>query len=263
MPQYEISVPGSGSYRVDSPSDLTDEQVWQAVQGQMQSTPVPSKERTYGEAIKDIGAGAISGVGSLVQVPGQIYGLATGNMDNTGTLGAGKAISEYGEAMKSEGLKAREAERAQKIAESAKEDQIPAFKTALAETVKDPGLLFSFIAEQAPQLLIPFGAGRVGSVLARAGGAGAEAAGIAGTRAAVGAGVVQQGADVGAGAYENIYKELKLKGAGDAEAAEGTLNLARAAGASGALISFLTNKLPGAQMLEKTQIGRESCRERV
>jgi len=234
--------------------DGTDPSVIQATVKRM-ITPVPSKERTYGEAIKDIGAGAVSGVGSLVQVPGQIYGLATGNMDNTGTLGAGKAISEYGEAMKSEGLKAREAERAQKIAESAKEGQIPAFKTALAETVKDPGLLFSFIAEQAPQLLIPFGAGRAGSLVARVGGAGAEAAGIAGTRAAVGAGVVQQGADVGAGAYENIYKELKTKGAGDAEAAEGTLNLARAAGASGALISFLTNKLPGAQMLEKTLAG--------
>ena len=178
-------------------------------------TPAPSKERTYGEAFKDIGASAVSGAGSLVQLPGQLYGLATGNMSNTGLLGAGKAISEYGEEMKSEGLKAREAERTQKIAEAAKEGQIPAFKTALTETVKDPGLLFSFIAEQAPQLLVPFGAGRIGSAVARAGGAGAEAAGLAGTSAAVGAGVVQQGADVGAGAYDNIYQELKSKGATD------------------------------------------------
>jgi len=55
MPQYEISVPGRGTFRVDSPSDLTDEQVWQAVQGQL--PPPPSTERTMGEAAKDIGAG--------------------------------------------------------------------------------------------------------------------------------------------------------------------------------------------------------------
>lgn len=264
MPQYEISVPGSGSYRIDSPSDLTDEQVWQAVQGQISAAPpAPSKERTFGEATKDIGAGLVSGVGSLTQLPGQLYGLATGNMEDTGVLGAGKAISKYGEEMKSEGLKAREAERAQKIAESAKEGQIPAFKTALAETIKDPGLLLNFIAEQVPQLAVPFGVGRIGAGIARAGGAGAEAAGLAGAGAAAGAGVVQQGADVGAGAYDDIYKELKKQGISDKDAAEGTLNLARAAGASGALISYLTNKLPGAQKLEKIMAGLPAAGSRL
>jgi hypothetical protein len=192
--------------------DGTDQGVIQAtVQRMISATPAaPSKERTFGEATKDIGAGLVSGVGSLTQLPGQLYGLATGNMEDTGVLGAGKAISKYGEEMKSEGLKAREAERAQKIAESAKEGQIPAFKTALAETIKDPGLLLNFIAEQVPQLAVPFGVGRIGSAVARTGGAGAEAAGLAGAGAAAGAGVVQQGADVGAGAYDDIYKELKI-----------------------------------------------------
>jgi len=43
-------------------------------------TPPPSKERTYGEALQDIGAGVVGGIGSLVQLPGPLYGLATGDM---------------------------------------------------------------------------------------------------------------------------------------------------------------------------------------
>ena len=44
----------------------------------------PSKQRTYGEALQDIGAGVVGGIGSLVQLPGQLYGLATGDMSRTG-----------------------------------------------------------------------------------------------------------------------------------------------------------------------------------
>jgi len=237
--------------------DGTDPSVIQStVQRLIAQTPQePSTERTFGEAAQDIGAGVVSGVGSLVQLPGQLYGLATGNMEDSGLLGAGKDISEYGESLKSPGLKAREEARTQKVQEAAEDGQFAAFKTALGETITDPGLLVNFLAEQAPQLLVPFGVGRGVSGLARLGGTGAkEAAGI-GATAAVGSGVVQQGADVGAATYEKIFDELKSKGAADAEAAEGTLNLARAAGASAGLISVLTNKLPGARKLEEILAG--------
>jgi hypothetical protein len=215
----------------------------------------PSRERTYGEAAKDIGAGVVSGIGSLVQLPGQLYGLATGDFSKTGALGAGEEISKFGEEMKSAGLKAREAERAKKVAESAKEGQFQAFGTALGETVKDPALLLSFIAEQAPQLLVPFGAARGVGMAARGLGAGEAAVGKAAVSGAVGAGGVQQGADVGAGAYENIYKELKSKGASDTEAAQGALTLARQAGAAAGTISLLAQRLPGARQLEEVLAG--------
>lgn len=215
----------------------------------------PSKERTFGEAAKDIGAGVVGGIGSLVQLPGQIYGLATGDFSKTGALGAGESISKYGEEMKSAGLKAREAERARKVAESAKEGQFQAFGTALGETVKDPALLLSFIAEQAPQLLVPFGAARGAGALAKGLGAAEGAVGKAAVSGAVGAGATQQGADVGAGAYENIYNELVSKGATPKEAAEGALNLARQAGAAGATISLLAQRLPGARQLEEVLAG--------
>jgi hypothetical protein len=215
----------------------------------------PSTERTYGEAAKDIGAGVVSGIGSLVQLPGQLYGLATGDFSKTGALGAGQQISKFGEEMKSAGLKAREDERARKVAESAKEGQFQAFGTALGETVKDPALLLSFIAEQAPQLLVPFGAARGVGMAARGLGATEAVAGKAAVSGAVGAGGVQQGSDVGAGAYENIYKELKSKGATDTEAAQGALTLARQAGAAAGTISLLAQRLPGARQLEEVLAG--------
>jgi len=216
--------------------------------------PAPSKERTFGEAIKDIGAGAVSGAGALVQLPGQLYGLATGDMSETGALGLGKEIQKYGEEMKSAGLKAREQERAQKIAEASKRGEFAAFGTALGETLKDPGLLLNFLAEQAPQLVIPFGAGKLGAGAARLAGAGAKAAEV-GTGAAVGAGAVAQGADIGAGTYEEIYKELISKGVDPDQAKQNTINLARAAGAAGGVLSVLANMLPGSRQLERIAAG--------
>jgi hypothetical protein len=215
----------------------------------------PSTERTFGEAAKDIGAGVVGGIGSLVQLPGQLYGLATGDFSKTGALGAGENISQFAEEMKSAGLKAREAERAKKIAESAKEGQLSAFGTALGETLKDPGLLVNFLAQQAPQLLVPFAAARGVGAVAKGLGAAEAAAGKAAVAGAVGAGGVQQGADVGSGAYENIYKELISQGSTKEQAAESALNLARQTGAAASVISLLAQRLPGARQLEEVLAG--------
>ena len=256
MPTYEIAAPDGKTYEIEGPAGATKQQVIAAIIAKNPSAgQPPSRERTFGEAAKDIGAGVVGGIGSLVQLPGQLYGLATGDFSRTGALGAGEQISQYGEEMKSAGLKIREADRARKIAESAKEGQLSAFGTALGETVKDPALLLSFLAEQAPQLLVPFGAARGVGMAAKGLGAAEAAAGKAAVAGAVGAGGVQQGSDVGAGAYENIYKELKSKGASDTEAAQGALTLARQAGATAGVISLLAQRLPGARQLEEALAG--------
>ena len=39
------------------------------------------KERTWGEAATDIAASVGSGIGKTMQVPGQLYGLITGDME--------------------------------------------------------------------------------------------------------------------------------------------------------------------------------------
>lgn len=228
-----------------------------------EAKPVQPKERTWGEATTDIGASLGVGAGNLLQLPGQLYGLATGDFEDSGILGLGKSLVKSSEAMKSEGLKQREALRSQKIAEADKQGVWEGFKTAFGSTVTDIPLLLSFLAEQAPQLLVPLGAGKAGSAISMgkeiATGvvrkeAGAEA-GEAGVKAAIGAAGVQQGADVGAQSYEDIYKYLVTQGTPPEDAKQQALDLARATGAAGTVISILAQRLPGARALEEALVG--------
>ena len=262
MPTYEVDV-GSSTYEVDAPDERTAWN-WANRTHQEMAAKKPSKDISLGERVKDVGAGLVSGVGALAQLPGQLSGLAgLTQLDDTGLQGVGKNIQQYGQEMKSAGLKAREQERSEKIREAEKTGQLSAAGTAFTETIKDPALLMNFLAEQAPQLVVPFGAAKGASAIAGAKALGrgvaaeeaALAAGQAGTKAAIGTGAVQQGADIGAGAYENIYAELIDKGAQPEDAKQSALNLARAAGASGAVISLLAQKLPGASSLEKSLAG--------
>ena len=266
MTTYSITAPNGQTYQIEGPPGASAAQVAQAVLAQNPAAgQPPSKERTWGEAATDIGASAVSGLGSLVQLPGQLYGLTTGDMSKTGTLGLGEDIQKYGEEMKSTGLKAREAERGRKVAAAEEKGQGSAFVTSFAETIKDPALLTSFLAEQIPQLLVPgAGAGIAGRAALKKGlaagieKAAAETAAIkAGTQAAVGVGAVQQGADVGSQAYEDIYKKLLAEKKSPEEAAGIAINLARAAGVSGAVISLLAQRLPGAKTLEKALAGEK------
>ena len=206
------------------------------------------RDRTWGEAVTDVGAGLVSGAGSLTQLPGQLYGLATGDFSDTGLTKIGRELKETGESMKSEELKRREVERSAKIASAEKEGQISAGVTAFMETIKDPALLTNFIAEQVPNLIPALGVARG----LKAAGMGAQA-----VRGAVGTGAAQQGADVGAQAYEELYKELKSKGMSDEEAAGSALGYARAVGLSGAAFSVLAQRLPGAKALEEALAGVE------
>jgi hypothetical protein len=246
-----------------------------------QNQPVaPAKDRTVGEAFKDVGAGLVSGAGSLVQLPGQLYGLATGDFSKTGALGLGEDISKYGEEMKSAGLKAREAERAAKVQEAEKEGQFAAFKAGFGETITDPALFTSFIAEQATYILpmiltggatAALTAGRAsaaalakGATKEAAAAAGKSAGAKAGTTAAVQTGAVMQGADIGAGSYDEIYGELRAKGMSEEQAAAETINKARAAGLTGYGLSVLANRyLPGGKALEEILAGKKITGSRI
>lgn len=230
----------------------------------------PAK-RTTGEAFTDVGAGLVSGIGSLVQIPSQLYGLATGDFSDTGLMSLGKGIEKQGEEWKSRALKEKEVARAAKIQEAEKLGFWEEFKTGAAETIKDPALLTSFLAEQLPQLLGAglIGKGVKGAVLGRelAKGAtrdAAESTAIsAGVRAGVGTGAVQQGADIGAGTYEETYNELVKRGTPVDQAKAEALGLARASGASGAVISLLAQRLLGAKTLEEYFVGAKGTTGRL
>jgi hypothetical protein len=254
---------------------VKDENEWWSQDKIAQQPAAPaSTDRTVGEAFKDVGAGLVSGAGALVQLPGQLYGLATGDFSKTGSLGLGEDISEYGQEMKSAGLKAREAERAAKVQEAEKEGQFAAFKAGFGETITDPGLFTSFIAEQVPNILpmiltggatAALTAGRASAAALAKGAtkeAAAEAAKIAGTKAgttaAIQTGAVMQGADIGAGSYDEIYGELLAKGMSEEQAATETINKARAAGLTGYGLSVLANRyLPGGKALEEILAGKK------
>lgn len=245
-----VNIPGVGL--VNFPDTMSAADITQAIEKEI--LPAAQKkptERTFGEAATDIYAGLKSGVGSLLELPSQIGGVLTGEYEKpgeeTGLAATGKELKAEAEAMKSPGLKAREAARAGKVAEAEKDGQINAFLTAFSETVRDPGLLTNFLAEQAPQLIPSLGAARIIKPLA-----GTQAA----VRGAVGTGAVQQGADVAAGTYEQIYDALIKKGLSETEAAGTALGHARATGAGALVISLLAQRLPGARSIEEAFAGQ-------
>jgi hypothetical protein len=271
MPTYQVDV-GNKTYEVDAPDSNTAWQWANYTHSRAPKEPAASKERTYGEAFSDIGAAGLGGIGSLVQLPGQLYGLATGDFSKTGALGAGQELEEYAKGLKSKGLLAREAARDVAMQNAEKQGQFQAFKTAIGQTISDPALLSTFLAEQLPQI-IPAAltggataAATSGNVLAKAAARqiSKEAAEKvaqreairAGTTAAIGTGAVQQGADIGAGTYDEVVKELVSKGATPEQAGQAAINLARASGVSGAALSLIANRyLPGGQALERVLAG--------
>jgi hypothetical protein len=221
------------------------------------------KERTWGEAATDIAASLGSGIGKTMQVPGQLYGLITGDMETpqgppqnteeakkalvrgagnaampgmSSAQSLGKRLEEYSESKKSEVLKAKEEERNRIIQEAESKGLWEQAKAAGAATITDTALLTSFLAEMAPNMVPVGAAARLGRGAVLAGqiakGVGREAAEVAaqkaGTRAALGTGAVMQGADVGTDTYEEAYKELIARDVPQEEAKQRALNLARA-----------------------------------
>jgi hypothetical protein len=265
---YVVGLPNGRS--IEFPDTVSRDEAAKIIQRQFPE--LAPKERTFGEAFSDIGAAGLGGIGSLVQLPGQLYGLATGDFSKTGALGAGQELEEYAKGLKSKGLLAREAARDVAMQNAEKQGQFQAFKTAIGQTISDPALLSTFLAEQIPQI-IPAAltggataAATSGNVLAKAAARqiSKEAAEKvaqreairAGTTAAIGTGAVQQGADIGAGTYDEVVKELVAKGATPEQAGQAAINLARASGVSGAALSLIANRyLPGGQALERVLAG--------
>lgn len=267
-----------------------------------QKTPAPAPaqgERTWGEAATDVGAAGVSGLGKLIQFPGQLYGLASGSIGEedfgtTGIQGIGKEMQDWAKKQQSPELKRREKATEAKVKEAEKTGgQWEAFKTQFYEVIKDPAQLGAFLAEQVPASLpsmvaaIVPGAGPALAAEVKALQAAAQAATTVaakqaaekalgeavkkatasavkrGTAASVGTGAVQQGTDVGVETFEKNYKYLIKQGVPKEEAAAQVINTARAAGVSGAIISLLAQKLPGAQAMERALAGEKGKLGRV
>ena len=237
MPRYRFQGPNGEKYYVDAPEGTPRENILAFAEANISTAPPPRAAAPKPQAnindtnfLKDTAASVISGVGQLLELPAQVYGLATGDFKTTiGDMAS--SVTKYGEDMKSPGLKARAEAAQQRIDKADKEGFFSGLGTGISEYLSDPRLLASGVAETIPSLFGTAGAGAVVSTGAKkilgrelaeqaakratlaatptAAGTtinlGATAAEKAVQRAAltggVGFGAVQQGADVGTDAY--------------------------------------------------------------
>ena len=153
---YEIQLP-DGTIVGDIPDDL-DPSAAKAQILKAYPQLALGEKRTLGEVATDIVAPLGKGIGSLLQLPGQVAGLITGQPDETtGLQGVGKRLETFAEEAKSPVLRAKEALRSQKISQA--EGFFDEAGTAIGQTIKDPALLGSFIFEQVPNLIGTMGGG--------------------------------------------------------------------------------------------------------
>jgi hypothetical protein len=264
MPIARIQLPDGRIGRFEVPEGTTPDQAVEMAQGQFDSLPPPPTDRTIGQAATDIGAGVLTGLGKVGQIPGQLYGLATGDFKPGVLTQNAKALETAGAYLESPQLKAARADRAAAEKLASHEGVWEEFKTTFQKTISNPALLTNFLAETAPQLLPSFLAARAFSASTMAGkelftGAAREAAlksaGAAGTRAAIYTGAVQQGADIGAQTYKDISDHLVKEGMSQLEADGVALGYAQATGATAAVISRVAQMLPGASKMEEAFAG--------
>lgn len=236
MGRYRVQGPDGRIHVIDAPEGASPQQILAYAEANIGAAPPPAEAATPRadlndtNFLKDSAASFISGIGQLLELPGQVYGLATGDFDTTiGDIA--HSVTKYGEDMKSAGLRAREEAAQARIAEADKEGFWSGLKAGVGEYISDPRLLAAGVAETLPSLFGTAGAGGLASAgakgllrreLAEQGVAraaqvaaaaergaiadiGATAAEKAVQRAAtaggVGFGAVQQGADVGTDAY--------------------------------------------------------------
>ena len=211
----------------------------------------------------DFGASILGGGNALVSMVGGLYGLATGDMDNSVYQWAQENRASL-DAMKSDDLKMRE-RRLQESINSADGffDQAAA---AVWGTVSDPYLMANMVVEQLPLLVTTGGAGLATSAGVKALGAGTKAAIKSGTAGAAVTGGAMNAADIASGTYEQIislpddiwagneeFMNRSLEIGADEAKKEIALEKARLTAAIVAPVSAATTFLPGS--IEKTIVG--------
>ncbi len=233
---------------------------------------------------KDTAVSFAAGSNALLKMAGDLYGLATGEMDNWASQ-QGEYGQQYWQDRKSPELQVLEQERAQKMAEAP--DELGKAWAYVRATVTSPALVASMIGEQLPNLVGTGGAGaaaRVGAeklLLSKISGEAtetavkiaAERAAKIGVSTAVGTGAVMQGADVGGDQHQDLVAqlanmpeeqaraipevaELLARGSSldEAKITYALLN-ARKVALGASLISVAAQNLPGAKTLEKMMVG--------
>ena len=229
----------------DMPFDQADALAKQKYPDAYKSRVQPASKGGY----NNIGS-FVSGVGNVVQVPGQLAGLTGLAAPDNALVKAGQGIKDYGQSLKSDARKEQELKIALAIQEAEKLGLTAEVTETLKQYASNPGVTLGMLVEQIPMLAATMGSGMGAQLGAKAlikgvGETGLKRAGVAG---AAGAGATMQGADVGAETYDRVYKAALAKGFTPEAAHERALGEARkaalkAGAVSGATMAFL----PGAE----------------
>lgn len=215
---------------------------------------------------RDVPGSLVAGTGNVLALPGQLYGLATGDYD-TALLRGPQALTEAGRAMMSPGLRQKQAQVQALIQEAEKQGLGAEVLATLKGYLTDPYMLANFTVEQLPSLVGSLGAGTLAKLGIKVGArtlgreAGEQALMRAGQTGAVGGGAAMQGGQVGQQTYDEImglddkiwaespeFNKLIQSGLTPEEAKKQVANSgARLAAVEGAGISAATGAVGGAE----------------
>lgn len=219
MGKYRVQGPDGRIYVVEAPAGASPQQILAFAEANIDLAPPAPAAATKPKAdindtnfLKDTAGSVISGVGQLLGLPAQVYGLVSGDF-KTAVGDMANSVRQYGEDLKSPGLKAREEAAEARIAQADKEGFFAGLKAGIGEYLTDPRLLAAGVAETVPSLFGTAGAGALASagakrVLSR------ELAEQAATRAAQVAAAAETGAvaKIGATAAERAVQRAALTG---------------------------------------------------
>jgi len=163
MPRFRVKSPDGTMYEVNAPEGATQQDAIAYVQANAASIP---KAET--SVLRDVGGALVRGTGSqVIGLPGVLYGLATGDMDNVSTR-AGKAVEEFGEELQTQAFRERQRQQAERVAEAEKEGFLSGFGQQAKELLTDPLSLAAGIAQTAPAMIGTGGFGLAGRAAATA-----------------------------------------------------------------------------------------------
>ena len=222
-----------------------------------------STDRSWGDAVKDTGLQLVVGSENTVKNLADIYGIATGDMNNYVSTWMDQA-SKWTKEHYSPALKAAAQDKASKVAEG--KTELDKFVIATKENVKNPMLVAQLVTESAPMMVAALAAGE----------GMAAASGISALEGMLSAAAIQQGVDMGREVYNSFlhvgpgqkvfqkdwdnnpkYQELIANGATSEEAKhEIALTTARGVSLASGLLSYGVNRfMPGGHAIEEKLVG--------
>lgn len=213
--------------------------------------------RTWEEAAKDTGLQLVAGSEMAVKNLADIYGVATGDMDNfvSKTM---QGAADWHKGMYSQSLKDATVKKEEAIKQG--NTELDKFVITAKENIDNPMLIAQLVTESVPMMVTALAVGEAAAPLL----------GISAATGMVGAGAVQQGIDMGSEVYNSFkkvpdeywvknekYNELIDSGLDSISAKKQiAIDTARVVATASGLLSYGVNRyMPGGKAIEDALTG--------